>query len=564
MSNKSYLQDQIWLMTLNGTDFFDDEELSLIQQISNIKDASEEGTTQRKALQEELDRRIASHKGVPRKVNPNAVLTRPALDEGKTAISWYDLKLTRRIAEFCSEESRIFGLNPKDITYDKIVVKWKYLNILEQLVMDGFYMDVLQDDGTVEEVYYIIHTASAGQLRTQKVQALRATLYKKCRNTLECGLSEEAINNHGGINYNKYMSYKALCSSATERWLDDTGQPFNIDRCIVVPDFEAPVTGIMKYIRGDYTSEVGERTVMINHFDGAGMMLPKVMSRNVMCRGPWLKGLLTPFDYIKFCDVNNCPPVIKDRWGKEHDLVAEDIQVIFTDSQLKLAKYYESWDDYKQKFKENNCHLCLTNYEEDYIKNSQMNYQFLCGLTEMTDEEIDQFCAKTQKHIESVCTTQEGMLDALGCNRDILQPYQEALKLYPALLDLKQFRDKLKDIKTRMVLDARSGSIKCRNKRLFAIPDCYAACEFYFLHIEQPKGLLEDGWVAAREFRDVEEIDVLRSPCCGIEHCIRKVTKDPDIYRWFVSNGIYTSCHDMISRVLQFDEPKYVALISNG
>jgi hypothetical protein len=38
-----------------------------------------------------------------------------------------------------------------------------------------------------------------------------------------------------------------------------------------------------------------------------------------------------------------------------------------------------------------------------------------------------------------------------------------------------------------------------------------------------------------------------------MEHAVRKVKHDSWVSSWFISNGIYTSIHDLISRILQFD-----------
>jgi hypothetical protein len=94
-----------------------------------------------------------------------------------------------------------------------------------------------------------------------------------------------AINEKGGMNVNKLMAYTALSCSATDEWAD-----MDIDRCIVIKDFEAPVTGMMKYIKPDYSSEIGIQTVQINHCDGIGMMLPSVSRSNFMVRLPYIKG----------------------------------------------------------------------------------------------------------------------------------------------------------------------------------------------------------------------------------------------------------------------------------
>ena len=58
-----------------------------------------------------------------------------------------------------------------------------------------------------------------------------------------CGLSVDEINKRGGVNVNKFLAYYALANSATEEWED-----FDIDRAIVVKDFETFVNGEVDYI----------------------------------------------------------------------------------------------------------------------------------------------------------------------------------------------------------------------------------------------------------------------------------------------------------------------------
>ena len=145
------------------------------------------------------------------------------------------------------------------------------------------------------------------------------------------------------------------------------------------------------------------------------------------------------------------------------------------------------------------------------------------------------------------------MLKTLKADKNAATADKVALAIYPELLRDGYSREQLKDIKKRMLQDAKSGGIKCANKRLFAIPDWYAACEYYFCGIERPVGLLANGEVACRPYRSFDKADVLRSPHLFMEHAIRKISHDPKVYKWFTTDGIVTSCHDLISRILQFD-----------
>ena len=557
MGSKSYLSNQIRLPSLTTYDFFTEEEAAVYAEAIAAMNAMGELDAANKRKTDEFNQQLnikkqklaelsmlcKQHAGTPRKVRLSAVLRKP--DKG---VTWQNLKLSKKITEFESDMSRSMGLKPNDWTLDKLIISWKSLDVLEQLVLDGFVIEILLPDDTVEERQYEVFTASAGQLRTDKVQCLSVNTKKYLKAKLECGLSWEVVNAKGGCNVNKKLAYDALSGSSTDWWKD-----FDIDRCIVIPDWKGEVTDRMTYIKPDYTMETGIRTVEINHVDGAGMMLPSVSTLNFMVRGPFVKGLLCSFDFLRFCKINNAKPIIKDAWGKEHDLVKENITIIFTESQLKMWKFYDSWEDYKRCYKEAGCAFGKMNYEEKYIKDTTINYQMLQTLTDFTDQEIKEFTAREHDRIKNLAENKESMLRMLSAEEGSDNPFQKALWFYPELLRDGYARKLLKDIKKKMILDAKSGAIQCQNKRLFAIPDWYAACEYYFLHEEHPKGLLENGQVSCKPLRRHDKADVLRSPHLYMEHCVRNIVHNQEVYDWFYTNGIYTSCHDLISRVLQFD-----------
>ena len=553
-------------------DLFTDEEYAVYEQIISLVNEIEKEKSllvsdnkrdptillslkdQKNLCQKNLNRQIASHAGKPRLVRlKNIVDNSKITDEHGNmhvppGISWNTLKTSRKIAEFASEESRAMGLEDKQITFDKIIIKWKSLDILKQIVLDGFYMDILTKENQVIRKQYRFITASAGQLRTDKIQCMSVDMWNRIEHKMMCGLTFDDINAQGGINVNKLMAYIALASSATDPWPE-----MDIDRCIVIDDFEAPVSGLTQYITPEYRFDIGIHETTITHTDGCGMVLPSVMRKNAMCRGPFIKGLLAVFDFVKFCEVHGVEPKLTDIYGKEHDLIKENVQVIFTKSQFKLWKYYQNWDDYKQKFKANGCMLSRTNYEEEDIDDTTICYQMLQQLEDFTDAEIDVFTKRTHERIENIAKDKATMLRTLRADAQSPDPYKRALAVYPELLREAYSKNTLKDIKKKWTLDAKSGRIRCENKRLFVIPDLYAACEYWFLGEKKPKGLLENKQVACKPYRRRKEIACLRSPSLYMEWVIESVAQEQSIYDWFTTDGIYTSCHDLISKVLQFD-----------
>ena len=78
-------------------------------------------------------------------------------------------------------------------------------------------------------------------------------------------------------------------------------------------------------------------------------------------------------------------------------------------------------------------------------------------------------------------------------------------------------------------------------------------CEWLFLGIENPNGLLGADEVYCSLFRN-GEVDLLRSPHLYKEHAIRTNVKNESTKKWFKTNAAYTSCRDLVSKILQFDD----------
>lgn len=469
------------------------------------------------------------------------------------------------ISMFESTLTRTLKIPTNSLTTDIIIVQTYFFDVLEDIILDGFYY--LGEK-------YVFFTASAGQIRTKKSVFIKEKLLKKYYNTLMCGLTINDINNQGGVNINKYIAYTALCNSATDKWDD-----FDIDKSIVVEDMETLVEGTVDFINNE-TYEITKKTmkIPITHTDGCGMMLPKVSSKNMMVRLPWMKGLLSPFSYDIFTTKANedvgfeIYGKVKDIYGKEWDLIKDDIQVIFVKSQFKMWKYYSNdldengeiikygWDKYKDNFKKYNCQASKCNVEEDIIPDSNVSYQILQTLTDMTFEELDKLCFKTRKDILNIGNDLKTMFKVLGVtefNTD-KNYLQQAIELYPELLNDNYSKMILKNVKQSMVKKALSAKLNIPNsKYTFIIPDLYAFCEYLILDKKNPKGLLEDGEVYCNLYKGIGKLDCVRSPHLYREHCIRNNVIDDDLEDnkniWFTTRGLYTSCHDLISKVMQFD-----------
>ena len=446
------------------------------------------------------------------------------------------------VSLFESALTRALDIPTNSLTYDLMILNVFFFQVFKNLVRDGFEYNGER---------YIFLTASAGQIRTKRAVFIRETAYQKVQSRIMGGLSIEEINRQGGINPNKFLSYLALNNSATDVWED-----FDIDKAIVVDDFESNVFGQVDFIDDvTYKIERQKKEIELCQTDGCGMMLD---GPTRMVRLPWIKGLLVQFPFDKFiqekCHNGSC--VVMDIYGEEHDILAEDIRYIFTKSQFKLAKYFHSWDCYKERFKNNQCEACYCNIEEDFIPKARINYQMLQTLSDMKDEEIDKLIKPTLEEIENIGNDYQTTMRLLGATDYNKNPsyFQQALILYPELFRDPYCRDILKQTKKSLVKQAKAGRLRVNGRYRFVSPDLYAFCEWLFLGEQNPKGLLEDGEVYVNEFHDGDELACLRSPHLYREWPIRMNKRNEETEKWFgMTKCVYTSCHDLISRIVQLD-----------
>jgi arsenate reductase-like glutaredoxin family protein len=468
-------------------------------------------------------------------------------NKGKTRILNEEHLVDKNVVSiFDSVLTRITGMQINELSKDLIIVQTYFFEILEDIILNEF---------TYNNERYVVYTASAGQIRTKKTVFIKESVLNEYENTLTCGLTDKVINKRGTININKYLAYRALQNSATDEWIG-----FDIDKTIVVKDFETNVKTMVDYIN-DETYEITrvEMDIPIPHTDGCGMMLPSFCNKNRMCRLPWIKGLLVAFDFKAFIleNIERYPKcaIVKDIYNKEYDIIKDDIQVILTESQFKMYKYCKSWKEYQDNFKKYNCQVGYCNEEEDFIKNARINYQMLQTLTDITEDELKELSKKTNNDIYKISSDKDTMLKLLGATKENFNKnnLQQSIQYYPQLLNDAYSKDILKQIRKSLVKKAKSAKLSIEAKYTFICPDLYAFSEWLFLGMENPNGLLEKEDVFCSLYSNNKELDCLRSPHLYMEHCVRKNKINEERKKWFTTKALYTSCKDVISKILQFD-----------
>lgn len=461
----------------------------------------------------------------------------------KNQVSWFANDLLNLFVDDDTKERTLIA--------DVIIIKVDHDSIFDQIIDDGF---------NIGEDRYIFFTAGAGQQRKESLTFISEKALIKHNDYLMGGLSDETINEKGGINTGKLLSYKALCMSA--------GIPIEIpyEKIIVVPDFETTLNKKVEYIDTDDeklpVTKI-EMDVLVNHMDGAGIILSEKVSditANCQIRNKWLKGALVEFNFLKFAKEIAINTKVKDIYGTEYDIEKEDIWIILTKSQFKASSFYKDWKDYINKMKQIGCKFYLCNLENPPQDQKQLSYQYLQTLDIPADETdgIAKLCQPTIDYIKKLHTDKDEALKALGADEENqkLKPLQEALLIYPELLQDNHVQNQVKKVIDSFREQAKGGKILASGYYSYIFPDIYAFCQRVFQGEENPQGLIPEGYVFNAYYADAEtaEVDLLRSPHLHpSEHCVRKLIKSGDCKNWLTGNATYVSTHDLAQLQMKND-----------
>lgn len=484
------------------------------------------------------------------------------------------IKPNNVITVFDSILTRLIGCKEKKMTLHLVVIKNFHYPVMNNLIKNGFNFG---------NIHYVYLSSSSGQIKDHKMVFIReSTLNKKrddgttIEDTLMCGLTREVINayedkdGHHGVNPNKYNSYLSLASSASHEWKD-----FPIDNILIVPDYETQVTDKFDVIEKGTDDKYRldkkygqELTVPVESFDGFGVIDKSLMNEPFIFRAPWCKGLLAPVPLKQFFNDNKDEKGelwIEDVWGKSHNVIAENMKIIMTSSQMKMWRYYLSQKDFQEKFINNHCEAAIVT-KNDVRENVNLNYQFLQTL-DLMDEEIHKLTNEYIEEFKQLGTNKEIMLKYLDADEESKHKnyFRQALSMYNELLNDDYSKQCIMDKKAAMIKDFKSGKFPIDGyHNVYILPDVY---NFLSRLIGEDEHLLNQDEVSCSLFDDGEELDVLRSPHLYIEHAIQtnKVDENNELMKdYFCTNGLYISNKSSITLLIMADfDGDHISITSN-
>lgn len=424
------------------------------------------------------------------------------------------------------------------------------------IIKNGCYAEI---DG--KERRYRFFAASAGQMRKQRFILMRDDVYRRHNEALTLGLTEEKINAAGGILASKFLPYKALCMSCgmEAAW-------FDVDKMIVISDREIDLAFIVDTVTTDYDVIRGERNDIKNPInDGIGFYWrhdPNWKPVNIQVRYAYVKGLLTPLNWVSLYKLYGKEPVVRDLWGKKHHLIKEGIEVIFTESQFKMAKMFNSLEEYRTACKQYQREFCILNQDGEPTQPADLSYQMCQSLVTASDDELASLAQKSIHAMQNMLTP-AGALNVLGANKpDSCQNgFQKSLRLLPELLGDAYTQEELANQYDTKYRSANSGRLESNGRYHYIVPDPIALFEACFLG-RKPVGVLKAGEVWVRNIPAGHQVDVLRSPHMHTtEHGIRTVAKRQPMMDFLDTDAVYINVHDLLPRQLQADFDGDIALV---
>lgn len=351
----------------------------------------------------------------------------------------------------------------------------------------------------------------------------------------------------------KLEAYKALACSASV--------PVSWPRGIlVVHDFETVFHEDTIYLTdendGEPVMEEHQDTeIHLDGCDGCGLMLPSLAERwsqelgldyrmsGCNTRLSFEKGMIFTFDFLDFAENVAGKYEVQDVWGEVHDI--RDIELIFTESMLKLWEGYASIDQYLDCCHENNYTMCVTKVTPKELENERtLNYQFIQSY-KLTDEDIEELIAPTVQEIRDVLGMDWAKTVLFLAGSGVGQSNLEAMKPGLAkaimadqrILDDPFVRSSVYQLIRNRINEAKVGVLNVHGNYSIVSGDPYALCQSIFGM--EVTGLLKAGEVYNGYWKEqpCDELVCFRAPM-SVHNNIRKVSvcRRDDASYWYRYN----------------------------
>lgn len=397
-------------------------------------------------------------------------------------------KEMKQIKKQPTSDENIKKLKEMQDSLDNLLYVDDIINI--KVVTKKEYKEIAKTGFDLNGKHYVRFMVGAGQMRRNTITFVNEELLGYLREHLMCGLEGKIKT----INLAKLSAYYALSFSSV-LWV-------RTPRVCVIKDFETVIPKQkVNWIYQDENKEnqVEEREidVTLNSADGQGLITPEMATlwaedmhlKYIPCsfiiRTAFVKGNLVTFDFREYAKEHGIT-TIKDRYGTEYNI--EDIDVLLSESQFKMAKFYSSWEgylSYHQEYhlkwgvarynKENDDEYVLTNYQ--YIQVLNLDKDDIRGLVSYTIDWIKNICSGNPFYalsynvgVKNENDTIEGIINSCG------SLFTKAIIRNPIMLEDGYVQRKIYNSIKESIRQAKLGRIWVKGNYQFMISDPVAQC----------------------------------------------------------------------------------------
>ena len=323
----------------------------------------------------------------------------------------------------------------------------------------------------------------------------------------------------------------------------------------------------MKYVKN--------KEIELNDSDGYGLAMPQLMERwgyeigenfllpGCVIRNSFCKGAVFPVDFQKFARDNGLSE-ITDVWGHTYNIF--DVELILTESMLKLWDSYSSIEDYLDNCEKNHYTFAITKSSEEELENVRtMNYQFLQSY-DFTDDEIDELITPTVSEIKDILENDYRKLilytKGISLNEKNVQhldtSFATALMIEPEMKNDPYIVGQVRSMIQKRINDAKVGVLKVPANYSLVSGDPYSLCQSMFgLEVT---GLLKAGEVYSKYWidHDVDKIVSFRAPMTSHNNIrlLKVVHNDTmdEFYKYMTTPTIFNSWDTCADAMNGFDK----------
>ena len=381
----------------------------------------------------------------------------------------------------------------------------------------------------------------------------------------------------------KLEAYKALACSASI----PVSWPKGI---LVVKDFETVFHEDTIYLTDENDGEPimeehPDTEIHLDGSDGFGMMLPSLAERwseelgldyvmsGCNTRLSFEKGMIFTFDFVDFAEKVAGTYEVQDVWGEVHDI--REIELVFTESMLKLWDGYASIEQYLECCHENGYTVCVTKVTPKQLENQRtLNYQFIQSYR-LTDDEIEELIRPTVDEIQGVLGMDWAKTVLFLAGAGVGQSNLEAMKpgLAKAIMADRQVledpfvRGSVYQLIRNRINEAKVGVLNVHGNYSIVSGDPYGLCQSMFGM--EVTGILKAGELYNRYWADcsaekaaaehgtdgiaADEVVCFRAPM-SVHNNIRRmrVCQSDEAMYWYRYNttGTILNCWDTTTAAL--------------